>query len=441
MSVSRDLTQKLKVDSESESDNEQEELKNIKANSDSNPWVSSIKTNGEVETFVKSYKKFWEEQNINRASEEKETNEMAQKQNTPEIQTETEEDLEEDSIDYKNNVEEFVENKISEAKKRKKNKSENKSKTKRIRKQLVSTTDWIVTDINDETAIDDVFDNIEETLSQKLKQKSAKLVNGDSKKKKKQKTPKQKKKKYKVDLSLPNQKKKPQIDEELDESTNAGADVSNKSADYIVLQQILKDDGKKPKEHMPSEENIDPNKVIEVKTVSLNTELPDMLTTDDNEENPDQLAGISEAFEDDDILDDFKKEKAAEIDKDKPKDIDLNLPGWGNWGGKDLKIPTRKRRRFIIKFPKEMPRRDKNKGKLIIKESLNTKTKEHLVSEVPFPFTAVKDFEASIRAPIGNTFVPEPAFRNMIKPSVTTPMGTVIEPMTDDFLIKKFLKK
>ncbi|GJQ72186.1 hypothetical protein Trydic_g3278 [Trypoxylus dichotomus] len=145
-----------------------------------------------------------------------------------------------------------------------------------------------------------------------------------------------------------------------------------------------------------------PEKIANVKPVSLNSSVPDVLTYDDNEEIADRTGIITEAFEDTDIMEEFEQDKKNEVDKDKPKDIDLTLPGWGSWGGKDLPVPKRKKKRLIIKVPKEVPRKDMNKGHLIINESGNDKLKSHLVSEVPFPFKTVKDFEASVRAPIGS---------------------------------------
>lgn len=89
-----------------------------------------------------------------------------------------------------------------------------------------------------------------------------------------------------------------------------------------------------------------------------------------------------------------------------------------------------------MKTSKAVPRKDENKGDVIIFEGENKKLKEHLVSELPYPFTTVKDFEASIRAPLGRTFVPENAHRRLIQPSVVIKSGQVIKPMTEDVLLK-----
>lgn len=57
------------------------------------------------------------------------------------------------------------------------------------------------------------------------------------------------------------------------------------------------------------------------------------------------------------------------------------------------------------------------------------------VSELPYQFKTVKDFEASVRAPVGRTFVPEAMHKKLTAPAVTTKMGTVIEPMTETELL------
>ena len=62
------------------------------------------------------------------------------------------------------------------------------------------------------------------------------------------------------------------------------------------------------------------------------------------------------------------------------------------------------------------------------------------VSNVPFPFTSVSDWEASIRAPVGAAFLPPSAFKKMIQPKVKTQMGAVIEPMDKTQLVKRGIK-
>lgn len=86
-------------------------------------------------------------------------------------------------------------------------------------------------------------------------------------------------------------------------------------------------------------------------------------------------------------------------------------------------------------MPKDAPRRDENKGDIIIVEQNSAKLRKHLVSDLPYPFTSVKDYEASIRAPIGREFVTEQVHSKLIQPTVKTKLGQVIEPMDEDILI------
>ena len=118
-----------------------------------------------------------------------------------------------------------------------------------------------------------------------------------------------------------------------------------------------------------------------------------------------------------------------------PEIMDFKLPGWGKWGGKDIKQFLKKKRQLNSKFPKKVPRKDENKGNVIIIEEYDPATKKHQIAELPFPFSSVKDYEASMRAPIGRNFVPENLYRRLIKPAVRAKLGKVIKPMDEDVLI------
>ena len=110
------------------------------------------------------------------------------------------------------------------------------------------------------------------------------------------------------------------------------------------------------------------------------------------------LEAVLRSLEDvvDNVIDEFKKEKKTLVDSKKPKDLDLTLPGWGEWGGGGLMPSKRKRRRFTIKAPPAEKRRDENSGHLILNTDKDTKLRKHQVSNVPFPFTAVSDFEVML---------------------------------------------
>ena len=56
---------------------------------------------------------------------------------------------------------------------------------------------------------------------------------------------------------------------------------------------------------------------------------------------------VAMAFaEDDDVLAEFVSEKKSIIARDQPKDIDLRLPGWGDWSGPGIVASKRRKRRY-----------------------------------------------------------------------------------------------
>nr|SVE86835.1 EOG090X08JJ [Daphnia similis] len=182
--------------------------------------------------------------------------------------------------------------------------------------------------------------------------------------------------------------------------------------------------------------DIDPLKFISMPdSVMINSSVP--VTEEGNEEDEDEQRRmtLAEAFADDDVIEQFKEEKKQVISASTPKDIDLTLPGWGEWGGSGLKLSKRKKRQFIIKAPPAPKRRDDNQGNLIINQDKNPNMRRQQVNDLPFPFHSAASFEYKIRAPVTSTFIPESAVRKLAAPKVLTKIGTVIAPMTDEVLI------
>ncbi|XP_049801000.1 U3 small nucleolar RNA-associated protein 14 homolog B [Schistocerca nitens] len=241
-----------------------------------------------------------------------------------------------------------------------------------------------------------------------------------------------------VSLEMKKQVKHPELDEALSE----GATQQSSSQEITELQKMT-DTISGVQQVNRAKTDIDPKKFIAVKAKPLDSELPDVADMeealdDEGDESSRQLT-ITEAFADDDVVEQFRKEKEEAVKKSEPEDIDLSLPGWGTWGGKGIlaSVPKKKKKRFIIKFPKPPPRKDSNKGDVIINEEKDVKIKEHQVSEVPFPFTTVKDYEASVRAPIGATWVTQSSHRKLTAPKYKTYLGKIIKPIDEDLLLKK----
>lgn len=336
-------------------------------------------------------------------------------------------------------------------KKRKSIKPEFEKVTRSKNKKIVATSIWTVeciTDNNNKTKTKNIasaFDALESNITKKVEKKLnnlrkgiqtlEKLTKNNEKSKIKKRGHKEPRKNLEY-LKLKNQKQKAIIDEELLETTSKTVPVmptedsqSNKLDATVELSA-----------QVPVDSNIDPNRFIEVKPKYLNSARPgnnrEIDVLDDDEQVVPRV-NIEEIFEEDDVVASFRQEKEDEINKDRPEEINLTLPGWGSWGGIGVKAPKRKKNRFITKHAEKIPRRDENKGDIIIKEYKDPKLAVHKVKEVPYPFRSVKDYEASIRAPLGNTFIPEKAHKRLIKPSLVTKAGTIIEPMDEEELLVK----
>ncbi|XP_068930154.1 U3 small nucleolar RNA-associated protein 14 homolog A isoform X2 [Petaurus breviceps papuanus] len=178
---------------------------------------------------------------------------------------------------------------------------------------------------------------------------------------------------------------------------------------------------------------IDLHTIITVKTHKANPSLsvPTIVDEEDCDEEVAQKQIIKEAFAGDDVIADFQKEKLEVEKASKPKDIDLSLPGWGQWGGPGLVISAKKRRRFLIKAPKAAPRKDKRLPNVVISEKRNIQAAAHQVNMLPFPFTHQYQFEDTIKTPVGTTWNTQRAFQKLTAPRVVTKPGHIIEPIKE----------
>jgi U3 small nucleolar RNA-associated protein 14 len=141
--------------------------------------------------------------------------------------------------------------------------------------------------------------------------------------------------------------------------------------------------------------DVDPANFLEPTRI-VGQDLPEIVGyNEQDEEDPSQMDLIAEAFADDDVVESFRAEKDARVAAGKPKSIDLTLPGWGEWGGGGAQPSRRKRKRFTVKAPPAPKRRDENNKILIINTEKDEKIRSHQVSNIPFPFTSVSDFEVT----------------------------------------------
>ena len=73
---------------------------------------------------------------------------------------------------------------------------------------------------------------------------------------------------------------------------------------------------------------------------------------------------------------------------------------------------------------------------MIPSEKRSEALRAHQPSELPHYVSSVAAFEASIRAPVGRTWLPARAHEQLTRPAVSTRAGTVIKPMDESALMK-----
>ncbi|KAJ0174554.1 hypothetical protein K1T71_009662 [Dendrolimus kikuchii] len=497
LAVGRSLTQKTQdVDSSDDEGDDGQIIPDIALAQDPmNPWMMSEKDKSNINTeFDFGYKKYLKDRivkkmdnsdsdsgesttnqrdaqttndlavlkkSINRLSKDNNDNiyETANKQETLDKSEVINEDLDDTTKnDHKATTTKQlkINNRILKSKINKKEFKKAKCKVN----EAVATSSWTVENIEDKASnkqtpdVFSIFETLENKAANKVEKKLKRLRQDIAQLEMLTKETTTKNKKQKTDepnaddtleyLKLKNKKTKVVVDEALIETSSNQADstinIGHKKLENIVAtintttQEISKS---KPAN---SDNNIDPTRFIEVKPKFLNSVIADGETGLDQLDDHEQVVprvNIEEVFEEDDVVAGFRQEKEDEINKDKEEDINLTLPGWGTWGGKGVivKTPKRKRNRFIQKPAPVMPRRDENKGDIIIKEYKDPKLQVHKVKELPYPFKSVKDYEATIRAPLSNTFIPEKPFKKLIRPSVITKAGTIIDPMDEEELL------
>ncbi|CAK9781527.1 Utp14-domain-containing protein [Cutaneotrichosporon oleaginosum] len=141
-----------------------------------------------------------------------------------------------------------------------------------------------------------------------------------------------------------------------------------------------------------------------------------------------QRALVAEAFAGDDVVADFTAEKQAAIDADAPQTVDTTLPGWGGWGGKGVRQRKKKRTATTAGVSAEA-RKDAGRANVIISEKKDRKAAKFLPTDLPFPFTSVRQYEAQFANPVGSEWNARAGFQRQTMPRVTKKPGAIIEPI------------
>ena len=249
--------------------------------------------------------------------------------------------------------------------------------------------------------------------------------------------------------------------EESKESSNVMSLIKDTDKPWTTnnedqLLKLINDNNEaRQKELKEKEKNVDPNAFLQINVNEPNFSAGDNIGDVDSSDGEGNLAAdrskIYEAFaEDDDIMRDFKKEakEKQEAKNKKKKSARQTMPGWGSWVGttssekvrwKNNRAKNRARMLEKRNGPKEAKDDKVSKGyQIIINESAKGQTaRNHQATSLPFPFTGVSDFEASIRTPVGDTFIPRTSFKKLVNPKVNVAMGAIVEPVDKSELAKR----
>ncbi|XP_054556611.1 U3 small nucleolar RNA-associated protein 14 homolog A-like [Talpa occidentalis] len=215
-----------------------------------------------------------------------------------------------------------------------------------------------------------------------------------------------------------------------------GSQEAKDFSSWELLSKLRTLPPKLNKEHHPSgkqqkkmkEQVIDLQKLLTVDSSRRSPAAPTTAEGTGGEEDS-QKQMIEEAFAGDDVIGDFFKEKREAVEAGKPKDTDLTLPGWGEWGGVCPKPSAQKRHRFLIKAPEGPPRKDKDLPNVIINENRNIQAAAHRVRVLPYPFAYCQQFERTLQTPTGCMWNTQRAFQSLTAPTVVTKPGHIIAPM------------
>ncbi|XP_065079524.1 U3 small nucleolar RNA-associated protein 14 homolog A [Ochlerotatus camptorhynchus] len=438
LSIGKELMAKRLAEDES-SESGEEEVVEPDDDDEDNPWVRK-KGDHEEEgnrEFTSGYRKYWEQRNkVEEIKKQIQDEEIEVRSEHDEREAEEGEDSEDER-----QLEMF--------------------KKKVIKSKAISTSAWEEEDQcvseekpskkkkksnRQELNLEEIFDDAQELLQQKVQQKLANVQKLSAAQKIVLRRPKNSQNKRKAEdkgkSNLAFKKKVTLADADIALDETAGNQKDDSRIPHMAkffTEDKLQDSATATSS---SEITINPKQFVQMKPKHMLNAIPDLTTggelSDDEDPEHSQKLTIAEAFEDDDIVADFEREKQDERDRTKPKELVLFLPGWGSWGGSGInERKAQKTRRKMFKAPPVFPRRDDNQDRVILNEdAVSKKLTSHLVNELPFPFVSVKDYEASMRAPLGRTFLPETAHLTLVEPRVVTKMGAIIEPMKKDILLQ-----
>ena len=148
---------------------------------------------------------------------------------------------------------------------------------------------------------------------------------------------------------------------------------------------------------------------------------------------------IYRAFAQDDVDEDFIKEKEAQVETImRPEDKNQSLPGWGEWGGEDPEL--NKRHQEVVEHQNTQRRIEKS---FLLKSRADAALEHVIINHdgvelvpdrmtlhmVPRPFSNPQEFARSMRQPMGPEWTSALSFKEGVQPRVEVRQGQVVLPL------------
>eukprot|EP01088_Endostelium_zonatum_P010412 TRINITY_DN2387_c0_g1_i2.p1 TRINITY_DN2387_c0_g1~~TRINITY_DN2387_c0_g1_i2.p1 ORF type:complete len:1021 (-),score=423.09 TRINITY_DN2387_c0_g1_i2:44-2767(-) len=163
----------------------------------------------------------------------------------------------------------------------------------------------------------------------------------------------------------------------------------------------------------------------------------------------DQRALIERAFEEDDVMEEFQKEKEElENEEDEhfngPFDKDLapvSKPGWGSWTGSGVtthpewtkKIEQRKKEQEEARIKRiqnnRKDRMDRGSSEIYVRQKVPGAHRKYVAKKVPYPFDNRQQYEMSLVQPLGKDWNTYGQYKKAIEPAMKTKAGVAIKPL------------
>ena len=177
-------------------------------------------------------------------------------------------------------------------------------------------------------------------------------------------------------------------------------------------------------DHKPS-----PNKMSAVVSEGRNSIPPTHADSSADKEHTlnfeNQKSFIEMAFIDDNVADEFLREKQAVAAEQGPRVVDSTLPGWGVWSNQKPQKKISKR----IPGLKAEQRRDFKMKHVIINEKHDNKfIQTYQTSRPPYPYSSASTYDALNRTPLGKEWNATIAHEKLTRPRIKVKTGKVITP-------------